>query len=153
MPYLLLETNTDTIKTYLPSNYIEYFKSAILLQDTHTIVSHMPSPQSHHMSKDCLSNGDNESDKDDCVSNMHEFLLMHLTKSFDDVEIKRMYADYRSRGGIASELIKKRFVLDNVANDLISSVNSSKSKNKNVSMHDCLDVYQRWASFFCLLIF
>ena len=45
---------------------------------------------------------------------LHEFLLLHLTKSFDNEEIRKLYADYRSRGGIASLNTCRRLILTNL---------------------------------------
>ena len=124
---------------------MDYFKSNILLQDAQFNVSHLPSPQQQNFSSvDSLLNSNGTND-----NNMHEFLLMHLTKSFDNIEIKKMYADYKSRGGIAADLNKKRMILnetDNAdahthgKNNNFKHLQTDESKNPK---NDCLDIYMR----------
>jgi len=67
-----------------------------------------------------------------------------LTKSFDNDEVKRMYADYKSRGGIAADLNKKRLILNDTENT--NKNNNSKSLTNDDSKktkYDCLDIYLR----------
>jgi len=142
MPYLLTENGADNLKTYLPTSYMDKFNSNILLQDAQFNVSHLPSPQQQNFSSiDSLPHSDITSSND---NNMHEFLLMHLTKSFDNDEVKRMYADYKSRGGIAADLNKKRLILNDTENT--NKNNNSKSLTNDDSKktkYDCLDIYLR----------
>ena len=162
MPYLLTENNACPLKVYLPADYVHYFKSNILLQDTQTALAHLPSPQQID-TQSISSSGSNF----DSGNNVHEFLLMHLTKSFDNVEIKKMYADYKSRGGIAADLNKKRLILSGLDNTDLTSSSKTQNGNKISSesqilntttarddvkkpKYDCLDIYMRQVLAICV---
>ena len=147
IPYLLVDNPADQLKAYLPQSFTDYFKSSILLQDTPFTISHLPSQhQNRHSSTEasCLTNNDVNIANNNNNNNMHEFLLMHLTKSFDNVEIKKMYADYKSRGGIAADLNKKRLILNNVEiNDSNKNSKNTCSDDSKKPKYDCLDIYTR----------
>lgn len=86
LPVLLQENREDTMRSFLPINFMKYLKSNILSQDGMT---KEPNFQENDL---IVSSQKNEKE------NLHEFLRMHLTKSFDDHNFKRNYADYKSRG-------------------------------------------------------
>lgn len=74
--------------------------------------------------------------------NLHEFLLIHLTKSFDDQELRRLYADFKSRGGISSlngssSTATRRLILKE------NPETSSPDKRLKGQPFDCLDIYNR----------
>jgi len=132
----------------IQNDLIDFLKSNILLQDVQFNVSHLPSQQQqNYSSTDVISNSGTNDDNDN--NNMHEFLLMHLTKSFDNIEIKKMYADFKSRGGIAADLSKKRLILnetentDTIINNKYNNIRSVVSNDLKNSKNDCLDIYTR----------
>lgn len=86
LPILLQQNKEDAMRSFLPINYMKYLKSNILSQDG---ISKEPNFNDHDKKIDCHK---------DEKENLHEFLRMHLTKSFDDHDFKRNYADYKSRG-------------------------------------------------------
>lgn len=144
MPFLMTENQNDSLRLHLPPSYMSYLQSNILLQDTHGASSsiHASSPV---LNSNSLGLNENE-------DNMHEFLLVHLTKSFDDSDIKRLYADYKSRGGLAANTSTKRLILSQIENDNSSSSSSKKScasqpKTNGSAVaklsYDCLDVFNR----------
>jgi hypothetical protein len=146
MPYLLVETSTDSLKSYLPRSYMNYLKSNILLQDFQDSVSSKSSSNSS-LNNNNISNYNRENNE-----SLHEFLLVHLTKSLNDEEIKKLYADYKSRGGIAANNATRRLMLANIETNKTDSNNKLvKSNTKhnnpkqliNSSVYDCLDLYNR----------
>ncbi len=147
MPYLLVETLNDPLKSYLPKSYMNYLKSNILLQDCQDYVSSKTSSSSSLSNNNNNNNNTSNSNKDNNES-LHEFLLLHLTKSLNDEEIKKIYADYKSRGGIAANNNNKRLMLANIESNKADS-NTKITKNNNQkqsissSTYDCLDLYNR----------
>ena len=148
MPYLLVETSNDPLRSYLPKTYMNYLKSNILLQDCQDSVS------SKSSSNGSLNNNTNNSTSNkENNDSLHEFLLLHLTKSLNDDEIKKLYADYKSRGGIAANNTTRRLMLSNIESNKTDSntnkivKNNTKNNNQkqltNPSVYDCLDLYNR----------
>lgn len=142
MPYLLVQSN-DPLKPYLPNSYMNYLKSNILLEDCQDSVS------SNSSSNNSLNNNNNGLNliKNDNES-LHEFLLLHLTKSLNDEEIKKLYADYKSRGGIAANNNTKRLMLANIDQSKLEPNNTSSKNNKQKQTiispaFDCLDLFNR----------
>ncbi|CAF0732180.1 unnamed protein product [Brachionus calyciflorus] len=129
MPYLLIENTNDPLKKYLPENYMNYLKSNILLLDSHLVTHSIVSPI--RPNSDQTVTDDNKQ--------LHEFLLMHLTKSFDDLEIKKLYADFKSRGGVSINNTSqtRRLILKNVENL------DQNSNDENQNHFDCLDIFNR----------
>lgn len=91
-------------------------------------------------------------------NNLHEFLLIHLTKSFDDQELRKLYADFKSRGGIASATpspssqstnnnTARRLVLkeesDNTGKDRLNQQQQQQRMKNAQQQFDCLDIYNR----------
>ena len=83
LPLLLQVNKDDVLRKYLPDFYMRYLKSSILSQESIAKGSTDTDNKSH-------ANGGSEE--------LHEFLLMHLSKSFDDEQFIKKYADYKSRG-------------------------------------------------------
>lgn len=145
IPYLLNEKNNkDPIIIYLPDSYMNFLKSKILLRDT---IGSKETKLTHSLSKDILNESTDLSE-----NHLHDFLLIHLTKSFDNEEFKKLYADYKSRGGIASTLHSPKRLYLNLAetftngidlNESITnkSINNSNQNEKN--SYDCLDIFNR----------
>lgn len=85
------------------------------------------------------------------MSNLHEFLLIHLTKSFNDQDLKKLYADFKSRGGISgsssnsSTQAAKRLLLKEIdySTQQGDKFNQSKYEQRLRSQFDCLDIYNR----------
>lgn len=82
--------------------------------------------------------------------NLHEFLLIHLTKSFDDQEVRKLYADYKSRGGVwtASKGANRRLILKEpllyVHPDSAGVKHSQSKYDQRLRNHyDCLDIFNR----------
>jgi hypothetical protein len=165
LPYLLSEASTvnDTLKKYLPASYINYLQSSILLMDSHSGFTSPVSTQSSSSSLDTPASKESKSDANTQGQNkLHEFLSIHLTKSFDDLEVKKLYADYRSRGGIAGATSGiKRLILKNVeqgadtntvtSDNLLNEPGSNNSKSNKTAggptnaanAFDCLDIFNR----------
>lgn len=147
-PFLINENTTDPLVKYLPETYMNYLKSNILLRDTVAASNRLSNDilvESTSVSTNEVSNENNQ---------IHDFLLMHLTKSFDNEEFKKLYADYKSRGGIAATLNKpKRLYLSEAFTNGfdLSDPNETNIKSKNVikefqkqtSLYDCLDIFNR----------
>ena len=147
LPFLMRENNEDTLRVYLPDSYMNYLKSNILSQESHSSANF-----SEHYAKH-----ETNADKTDVL---HEFLLMHLTKSFDDDLFKKMYADYKSRGGIAATSAPKRLILRHVekivntdenmggiaATKKSTAVQAATSGGQTISRKkpfDCLNIFNR----------
>ncbi len=152
-PFLIIENNSDPLIKYLPINYMNFLRSNILLKDS--AVSTANHKNVFGPSYDSIFN---DSCNENNENHIHDFLLMHLTKSFDNEDFKKLYADYKSRGGIASTLHSpKRLQLENFTDgiDLNETGNSNDHKTKtksnnhsdhsieNVNVYDCLDVFNR----------
>ena len=123
MPYLLTENPNDFIRVYLPSSFMKvYLESTILLNDGLS-----PNVNSHHKMKELLK-ATNLSDASLLTKNQHDFLKLHLTKSLTDSEIRKFYADYKSRGGIASLNACRRLMLAGEPDE--TSLNELKNLEK-----------------------
>lgn len=145
LPPLLQVNRDDMLRGYLPDFYMRYLKSSILSQDS--VVRTLAATES----KDGVKGGQE--------SELHEFLLMHLTKSFDDEEFVKKYADYKSRGGIASMTTTKRLILRHIEKTNLDTQNNNEStgnnsqqttaiiangkKSKLPANFDCLDIFNR----------
>ena len=85
---------------------MNYMQSSILLNESHAPSAAQVSFPSISTANSALSLTTNSSSAADSnTSNgakIHEFLSIHLTKSFDDLEVKKLYADFKSRGGIST---------------------------------------------------
>jgi 1-phosphatidylinositol-3-phosphate 5-kinase len=147
LPYLLSDTSAqDPLKNYLPKSYINYLQSSILLMDSPSVSSNNSSSNSGTTPN---SNGDSKSSSAKINHNPngkdHEFLSIHLTKSFDDLEIRKLYADYKSRGGIAglnkSNQPPKRLILKNI--EASASQNNNNHTKSSSGKNDCLDIFNR----------
>ena len=138
------ENNEDTLRVYLPDSYMNYLKSNILSQESHSLASF-----TEHYPKQ-----DTNSDKTEVL---HEFLLMHLTKSFDDDVFKKMYADYKSRGGIAATSAPKRLILRHVEKIVNTDENmggiASTKKSTALQAAGSQPAISRKKPFDCLNIF
>ena len=149
IPFLLSENTNDTLKRYLPTSHMNYIRSNILLD---SFAKNLHSPLVSQNSIGYSSEQIN--DKED---NMHEFLLIHLSRSFDDSEFKKLYADYKSRGGIAAINTTKRLILtlsdqnlglDDNHQPVAHQTNKKQSivasmVSSPLSKFDCLDVFNR----------
>ncbi len=166
VPYLLSEASNvnDPLKKYLPATYINYLQSNILLMDSHSGFTTPQSVQSSSSSLEASASKDSNGEANRQSQNkLHEFLSIHLTKSFDDLEVKKLYADYKSRGGIAGATSGiKRLILKNIeqgtetsassSDNLLSDSGSISSKStktvstattNSASTFDCLDIFNR----------
>lgn len=93
-------------------------------------------------------------------SNLHEFLLIHLTKAIDDQELRKLYADFKSRGGVASAAAapatttttSRRLILKETTDSSQSSMDKSRYEQqqqqqqrliKSSQQFDCLDIFNR----------
>lgn len=131
MPYLLLEDTSDPLKKYLPNNYMNYLDSFILLLDSQCVTNgSIISPN--------RSNNNRETNEE-IKTKIHQFLSMHLTRSFGDKEIQKLYADFKSRGGISTNTcgIQRKLMLKNIEYEVSNENNQSKPK------FDCLDIFNR----------
>lgn len=143
LPPLLQVNKDDMLRGYLPDFYMRYLKSSILSQDS--IVKTLTDTES----KNGVKSGQE--------SELHEFLLMHLTKSFDDEQFVKKYADYKSRGGIASMTTTKRLILRHIEKTNLDAQNNESTGNNNQTTatiangkksklpanFDCLDIFNR----------
>jgi len=92
LPTLLSEDRGDLLRQFLPEGYMDYLKSNMIAEDSTAAALRTSGGGLMEVEKP-LRPGNELS-----TENLHEFLLMHLTKSFDDQNFKRNYADYKSRG-------------------------------------------------------
>lgn len=162
LPYLLSESSsTDSVKKYLPNTYSNYLQSNILLMDSHS----GPASPSAAMSSSS-SSLDLKSDSTNHQYGLHELLSIHLTRSFDDIELKKLYADFKSRGGISTAHSfssgfvtssgTRRLILKHVedvpvvpeytGNEnglMIEKTISNKTSTSSAPVADCLDIFNR----------
>ena len=133
---------------------MNFLRSNILLKD-----SAVSTPNHKNAFGPSFDSVFNNSFAENNETHIHDFLLMHLTKSFDNEDFKKLYADYKSRGGIAATLHSpKRLHLEKFTdgidlNEIGSNSNEHKSKTKsikhadhssdNVNFYDCLDIFNR----------
>jgi hypothetical protein len=115
LPFLISESsNTDQLKVYLPKRFIEHFNSSILKEEANSVLnSYSLTISSNKLESATVTNNNNGNIKS---LRLHEFLQLHLTKSFDDDEIRRLYADFKSRGGIALSMPNRRLFLSEIEN-------------------------------------
>ena len=142
MPFLLTDNPMDKIRIYLPNNYVRIFLESKILQNDCQL-TRPPSPGSCgpvSLGFEKATDKDNESLSSASDDNLHEFLLLHLTKSFDDEEIRKLYADYRSRGGIAALNVCRRLVLTNLDQ---MTLNELKSLETNENEEDDFPTYTK----------
>ncbi len=92
LPTLMSEDKEDLLRIFLPEGYMDYLKSNMIDEDS-TSASNKTSGGGYSENEKTLASVNEVGNE-----NLHEFLLMHLTKSFDDQSFKRNYADYKSRG-------------------------------------------------------
>ena len=163
MPFLLLINNINSsnnssenssnsqLRKYLPDYFYEYTRSSILMQDNRLVQSSMS--DSSHNSTQAQQQQQQQQQQ---LQQLHNFLLVHLTKTCrDDAHLRRLYADYRSRGGIASlrDLNAQRSLLlggGGGAAETSAKTHTSPTKAKQTHasaqlsrQRDCLDVFNR----------
>jgi hypothetical protein len=130
MPFLLVDS--DVLCKYLQNSHKKYLNSDILLRDS-------TSASSSHKSPTIAYNENSSNTSIQTIAqddgNLHEFLLLHFSKSFDDSQLKRLYADYKSRGGIASSIYRNRILID--------ETEKFSPEKKPYVTNDCLDVFNR----------
>ena len=136
MPYLLLDdVANDPLRTYLPNNYMNYLDSFILQLDCQYMTNSTMITLSNKSSNILNKNDDNSNEL-----KVHQFLSMHLTKSLNDKQIQRVYADFKSRGSASANLFgnQRRLILKDIENEL----SNETSHIKNIKF-DCLDIFNR----------
>ncbi len=129
MPFLLVDS--DVLCKYLQNSHKKYLNSDILLRDSTSIGVTSKSSTAVHDNSSNTSMNTLEQDN----SNLHEFLLLHFSKSFDDSQLKRLYADFKSRGGIAASTYRNRILID--------ETEKFSPEKKSYLTNDCLDVFNR----------
>jgi len=126
---------------------MNFLKSNILLK--HSIASKL-----NHSSQSKESIDESSDETNGNENNLHDFLLINLTKSFDNDEFRKLYADYKSRGGIVSTLRSPKRLYLSLAetfsngtdlNELNSTLNKKLLVNstENENIYDCLDIFNR----------
>ena len=172
MPFLLLINNNinnnsssssenssnSQLRKYLPDYFYEYTRSSILMQDHRLVESPMSAAAATAPDSEKTNNNQHNSTQAQQLQQLHDFLLVHLTRTCrDDAHLRRLYADYRSRGGIASlrDLNAQRSLLSGGGGETSStkSPNTSPSKSRQTQaslqltmsqrQRDCLDVFNR----------
>lgn len=93
LPTLMKEDQEDLLRVFLPEGYMDYLKSNMIVEDSTAALRVSGGGGGFMEGKEPARAGNELSGE-----NLHEFLLMQLTKSFHDLSFKRNYADYKSRG-------------------------------------------------------